>query len=119
MSVLSHSFCDFCVDNFIMEFIGTNLFLRPYNDAYSQLLRMPQGQCKQQLHTSPSGSVIHRVSPDGSTGGTTRVKIFIKDDVTGEKWYLRVHSIFHNVSLECQSALDNVSNYYCHYYYCY
>lgn len=95
----------------MVEFVGTDLLLRPYNDAFSRLQRTPQSQCKQLLQTSSTGSVIHRLSLNGSSGGTSRVKLFTKDDVTGEKWYLRVDGFFHGVTLECQSALNNVSTY--------
>ena len=102
----------FCVriDNFVAHFIGTDIYLRPYNDASSRLQRMPQSQCQQSLQTSSTGNVIHRLSLVGSNSGTSRVKLFIKDDVTGEKFYLRVDGFFHVVTLECQSALDNVSS---------
>ena len=92
-------------DNFIVEQNGTDRFLRPYNSASDRLLRIPESQCEQGLDTSPTGSVIH-TSPGGTNTG---VKVFVMDNTTLEKWYLRVHMITREVSLECQTALDNVS----------
>ena len=81
--------------------------MRPYNNFWARLQRVPQNQCKQLLSIS-TGSEIH-ISAD--PGSITRVKLFIQDEATGEKWYLRVHTFSHAVTLECQSSLDNVSSY--------
>ena len=54
----------------------------------------------QRLNVNSTGDVIH-TSPAGTN---TRVKVFIMDDATGEKWYLRVDTIKHDVGLVCQSA---------------
>ena len=93
-------------DNFIVEQNGTDRFLRPYNSASDRLLSIPESQCEQGLDTSPTGSVIH-TSPGGTNTG---VKVFVMDTTTLEKWYLRVDIITRDVSLECQTALDNVSS---------
>lgn len=94
-------------DNFVIEDAGVSQFLRPYNSALDRLHRIPASQCQQGLDTSSTGSVIH-TSP---TGTSTGVQVFIMDSTSGDKWYLRVDVITRNVSLECQSALDNVSSY--------
>jgi len=91
---------------------GADRYLRPFNAASKKIQRNVQSQCEQGLGVSSTGSVIY----SDPAGDITDVKLYVKDDATGDKWYLRVHFLTHAVSLECQSALDNVSHHNkCHY----
>ena len=77
----------------------------PYNSASNKLSMVQQNQCQQGLSTSSTGSHI-RTSPSGTNIG---VQAFFMDDTTGEKWYLKLDFLTGDVTLQCQSALDNVS----------
>ena len=68
-------------------------------------MRIVGTDCVQGLGTSSTGSAIYASPPTH----TTNVKLYMLDEATGEKWYLRVNAITREVSLECQSAVDNVS----------
>lgn len=108
---ISRKYCIYTkslTDNLIFEMNGTSRFLRPFSDVSSLIQRNSQGQCTQGLGISSTGSAIHTSPP----GQDANVRVFITDAATGEKWFFRVNIITRNVSLECQSALDNVSQNY-------
>ena len=98
--------CFYPPDNFIIEDNGTSRFLRPYNSSSNRLQRTPQNDCKQGLGTSPTGSAIYTSS---TSSGPLAVNVYVRDNATGERWYLRVARFTRKVTLECQAALDNVS----------
>ena len=63
-------------------------------------------QCEQGLGVSSTGSGVY-IDPAGST---TNVRLYVtEEEGSEEKWYLKVDAITREVSLECQSSLDNVS----------
>ena len=78
--------------------------MRTFNNQSIQIQRIPQNNCQQNIAISSTGSAIFTSPP----GTNSAVNVFIKDDVSGEKWYFKVDLITRVVSLECQSALDNV-----------
>jgi hypothetical protein len=91
-------------DNFVVEDIEADRYLRPYNSASNRLRKVPGNSCIAGMDTNSDGSLIH-TSPIGANTG---VNVFIMD--AGVRWYLRVDFVTRAVSLECQTELDNVSS---------
>lgn len=104
----------FClsVDNFILvsDINNQTRFLKPFDSALFLSKRSAEDdRCEHEptVFTIHAASSVHLDPPAASTN----VKLYIAEENNNieERWYLRVHTITHQVSLECQSALDNVS----------
>jgi hypothetical protein len=103
-TICAHAEHAISTDNFIVEDINANRYLRPYNSVSNKLHKVPGNSCIAGMDTNSDGSLIH-TSPIGANTG---VNVFIMD--AGVRWYLRVDFVTRAVSLECQTELDNVSS---------
>lgn len=93
----------------MLEDIGSTQFLRALNSASDRLDKPAETEYGQKsVGTSSMGSVVHTIP----TGASSGVQVFMVDNGTGRRWYLRVDTGTQNVFLESQSVLDIVSS--CH-----
>ncbi len=86
---------------------GTTRILRTYNQPSLQLQWNSQNNCQQGMGISSVGTPIHTTPHQTNSA----INIYVQNSTTGERYYLKVDIITRQVSLECQSALDNVSSY--------
>ena len=80
--------------------------MRTFNNEAVQIQLINQNSSQPNIAISSTGSAICTSPPETNSG----INLYI-EDVTGGKWYFRVNLISHMISVESQSALNNVSGY--------
>ena len=86
-----------------MEDSGAIRYLRRYSDSLQQIEWIPTVGCEQGITVSTSYTNF-LTSPGGDISGVT---VYVQD-ASGNKYYLRVNILTHQVTLECEQVYLNV-----------